>query len=146
MFSLWRHGWLSDHCNLFWYLIFQKCNLPSEIIYSLMMLHTQYQTCKSRTEGRHWIAKNTPCIGFTWESSVVSVVCSLQIIDRILQGLQLNCHIPKTFPNWPTWGPAGADRTQVGPMLAPWTMLSGFCSFCKTRIGAIRPSVLLNIF
>ena len=26
----------------------------------------------------------------------------------------------------PTWGPSGADRTQVGPMLAPWTLLSGF--------------------
>ena len=26
---------------------------------------------------------------------------------------------------WPTWGPPGADRTQVGPMLATWTLLSG---------------------
>ena len=26
----------------------------------------------------------------------------------------------------PTWGPYGADRTQVGPMLAPWTLLSGW--------------------
>ena len=25
----------------------------------------------------------------------------------------------------PTWGSSGADRTQVGPMLAPWTLLSG---------------------
>ena len=25
----------------------------------------------------------------------------------------------------PTWGPSGADRTQVGPVLAPWTLLSG---------------------
>ena len=25
----------------------------------------------------------------------------------------------------PTWGPSAADRTQVGPMLAPWTLLSG---------------------
>ena len=25
----------------------------------------------------------------------------------------------------PTWGPPGADRAQVGPMLAPWTLLSG---------------------
>ena len=25
----------------------------------------------------------------------------------------------------PTWGPSRADRTQVGPMLAPWTLLSG---------------------
>ena len=29
-----------------------------------------------------------------------------------------------------TWGPPGADRTQVGPMLAPWTLLSG--KACKT--------------
>ena len=25
----------------------------------------------------------------------------------------------------PTWGPSGDDRTQVDPMLAPWTLLSG---------------------
>ena len=25
----------------------------------------------------------------------------------------------------PTWGPAGANRIQVGPMLPPWTLLSG---------------------
>ena len=28
----------------------------------------------------------------------------------------------------PTWGPSGADRTQMGPMLAPWTLLSGTVS------------------
>ena len=26
---------------------------------------------------------------------------------------------------WPTWGPPWACRPQVGPMLAPWTLLSG---------------------
>ena len=26
----------------------------------------------------------------------------------------------------PIWGPAGADRPQVGPMLAPWTLLPGY--------------------
>ena len=26
----------------------------------------------------------------------------------------------------PTWDPSGADRTQVGPMLAPWSLLSGY--------------------
>ena len=25
----------------------------------------------------------------------------------------------------PIWDPSGADRTQVGPMLVPWTLLSG---------------------
>ena len=26
----------------------------------------------------------------------------------------------------PTWGPSGADSTQMGPMLAPWTLLSTY--------------------
>ena len=28
----------------------------------------------------------------------------------------------------PEWGPTGADRTQVDPILAPWTLLSGLLS------------------
>ena len=30
----------------------------------------------------------------------------------------------------PRWGPSGADRTQVGPMFAPWTSLSGVYCQC----------------
>ena len=30
----------------------------------------------------------------------------------------------------PTWGPSGADRTQVGPMLAPWTLQCGIANTC----------------
>ena len=33
----------------------------------------------------------------------------------------------------PTWGPSGAERTQVGPMLAPWTLLSGTFLFLQGR-------------
>ena len=29
----------------------------------------------------------------------------------------------------PTWDPPGADRTQVGPMLAPWILLSGIITW-----------------
>ena len=32
----------------------------------------------------------------------------------------------------PAWGPSGADRTQMGPMLVPWTLLSGWCWFSYT--------------
>ena len=35
------------------------------------------------------------------------------------------CHKQVSRFMGPTWGPSGADRTQVGPMLAPWTLLSG---------------------
>ena len=35
----------------------------------------------------------------------------------------------------PTWGPSGADRAQVGPMLAPWILLSGYLSIpCDRKI------------
>ena len=41
----------------------------------------------------------------------------------------------------PIWGPSGADRTQVGPMLAPWTLLSGYLShplqWCHNEHGGI---------
>ena len=39
----------------------------------------------------------------------------------------------------PTWGPSGADRTQVGPTLAPWTLLSGtFYSFARDLFQHIK--------
>ena len=44
-----------------------------------------------------------------------------------------------------TWGPSGADRTQVGPMFIPWTLLSGYLfdiSFYYSNI--IRMSWLLT--
>ena len=31
----------------------------------------------------------------------------------------------------PTLGPSGADRTQVGSMLVPWTLLSGTCIYVQ---------------
>ena len=40
-----------------------------------------------------------------------------------LQYTRLQYTLTATFVG-PTWGPAGADRTQVGSMLAPWTLLS----------------------
>ena len=33
----------------------------------------------------------------------------------------------------PTWGPSGADRSQVGPMMATWTLQTGICLRCSPR-------------
>ena len=33
----------------------------------------------------------------------------------------------------PTWGPSGANRTQVGPIVAPWTLLSGY-ALCEYKV------------
>ena len=38
----------------------------------------------------------------------------------------------------PIWGPPGADRTQVGPMLAAWTLLSGMTSLYVDKALSLR--------
>ena len=45
--------------------------------------------------------------------------------------------ILKNYPKFrgPTWGPPGTCRPQVGPILAPWALLSGQC----TMMLCIRP-------
>ena len=40
----------------------------------------------------------------------------------------------------PTWGPPGADKTQLGPMLAPWISLSGYLSSRASIHKAVRHS------
>ena len=42
----------------------------------------------------------------------------------------------------PTWGPSGADMTQVGLMLAPWTLLSGIWGL-HSKLGSSTWSNLL---
>ena len=58
-----------------------------------------------------------------------------------------------TFFNWysliarfmgPTWGPSGAERTQVGPMVAPWTLLSGLICIQLTKVLYVG-GVLMDI-
>ena len=44
----------------------------------------------------------------------------------------------------PTWGPSGADRTQVGPMMAPWTLLSGMVCKFKKECFAYFSNVLIK--
>ena len=38
----------------------------------------------------------------------------------------------------PTWGPHGTDRTQVDPMLAPWTLLSGSMANCLNTVHSLE--------
>ena len=49
--------------------------------------------------------------------------CSIPRPTR--QPINLVNYIPDSKVHGPTWGPSGANRTQVGPMLAPWTSLCG---------------------
>ena len=58
-------------------------------------------------------------------SSLVQIMTCL-ISAKLLSEPKLASRIARFMG--PTWGPSGADRTEVGPMLAPWTLLSGLLS------------------
>ena len=68
---------------------------------------------------------------------VISLLCCYVIIQHTLwccynmvifhHNTGSRCLITTQIANFmgPTWGPPGACRPQMGPMLAPWTLLSG---------------------
>ena len=49
-------------------------------------------------------------VGWPWMGYIKSALQSISQIARFMG---------------PTWGPSGSCRPQMGPMLAPWTLLSG---------------------
>ena len=45
----------------------------------------------------------------------------------------------------PIWGPPGSCWPQMGPMLAPWTLLSGVLYFCQALLYPLSIDVLLTL-
>ena len=72
-----------------------------------------YQSSSSVQE--NWVVVEEDNNHIEW--NVVEVCCCTPLIARIMG---------------PTWGPPGSCRPQMGPMLAPWTLLSG--SRCNASI------------
>ena len=74
--------------------------------YMPKIMHTRFMLpCIFCKVGTSWFC---PCMLEGYSTSTRTIVASL------ISGFM-----------GPTWGPSGADRTQVSPMLAPWTLLSG---------------------
>ena len=68
---------------------------------------------------------------------LIHIFCPWQVND----GLQwLTSQIARL--TGPSWGPPGDDRTQVGPMLAPWTPL---CHSCYQNNQQIRYNNLVTL-
>ena len=57
-----------------------------------------------------------------------------QIVSNGLPRAQLHLIYPDNNVHGANMGPSGADRTQMGPMLAPWTLLSGHRLACMYNL------------
>ena len=99
--------------------------------------------CQQTSISKQGIACNVSCCAYI--PLFYEVLLRNMMYTALINGLSLDIGIysiimfPPCQPEMhsliarftgPTWGPYGADRTQVGPMLAPWTLLSGIGSTC----------------
>ena len=89
----------------------------------------------NRNQRIHWWSTDSPHKGTAMRkrSHVItssSVYLTISLIARFMET---------------TWGPSGADRTQVGPMLAPWTLLSGMPLTYKIPLCPTRLHMLIRI-
>ena len=66
----------------------------------------------------------TPEKNWTWGCGIFSMDISSQSSSPISSSVSQIASFMRS-----TWGPPGNDMTQVGPMLAPWTLLSGVLYF-----------------
>ena len=79
-------------------------------LHSIRRVRTQSTSIESTLAQRDLLAQlQSHQELFTW-----LVLCSASQIAKFM---------------WPTWGPPGSCRPQMGPMLAPRTLLSGFLCF-----------------
>ena len=70
------------------------------------------------------------CITAIWQNCTVKLFVAVWYLPYDCSD-HLVSHIARFMG--PTWGPAGAHRTQVGPMLAPLTFLTGIW-FCNIHV------------
>ena len=108
------------------------CGSPPVNLYVFFMVTAlargrSYPKCKYNITIHWWrhyeqngtVTNRTVCI---WVGSWDAVVLLPSLIARFMG---------------PTWGPPGADRTQVGPMMATWTLLSGLFCYQLYNNGSI---------
>ena len=73
------------------------------------------EACPEGWLGCRWTLSAWVCWNYHHPTrGVVSAVCNTKVWRTLIARFM-----------GPIWGPSGADRTQVGPMLASWILLSG---------------------
>ena len=77
------------------------------------------------------------------ESFVTSFPSPLDMLCRPM-ALWLQASLITSFMG-PTWGPSGADMTQIGPILAPFTLLSGIHRPVQTQTNIWHGHALAGV-
>ena len=110
--------------------------------------------------------------GVSWENTKWNCLIRTDIVSLIMKCTNRNCCFIKSCTikmmgqynggvtslsgHWghthiakfmgPKWGPSGTSRPQMGPMLAPWTLLSGYALLLCSPINTISCNETTDIF
>ena len=99
----------------------------------ILLLTPYLKGYSDRTGNITCLLRNISClwIGHIWSIMKINVKDRLSVSTQFIKCRVNRCrnlgykHSLIARFMGPTWGPSGADRTHGGPMLAPWTLLSG---------------------
>ena len=114
-----KHKWVSENCTTFsgsWKL--DNLNGSEAAVREPSWWFEYFPWKNNRVERFFLLCK------VTW--TINCFVISVFIVHKLVYQLAAFQSLIARFMG-PTWGSSGADRSQVGPMLAPWTLLSGMC-------------------
>ena len=89
-------------------------------------------------------ASNAENVSIWWRHHVIKTENQNNLVQNIpVNSLRSSISLIARFMG-PTWGPSGADRTQVGPMSATWTLLSGMRQWTGSQLIQIMAYCLIG--
>ena len=126
--TIWQHWSQSSmvHVMAYWWCF--------QVI--IFLLHYHYRKC-SRYLSIIWVWKSLiksynhilqEWRRYEMHAICIWIVCNIHMLNNEMSLIS----IPDSKVHGANMGPTWADRTQVGPMLAPWTLLSGMSSGRKS--------------
>ena len=117
------NGWLNNHYFICVALPSSKPNMGvGSMIYMAKKIHRMWYSGNTKSGKQEF---TSPKHMEVWKVTSLYSLC----IDKgpllLSDSKSSPTHTQIAIFIGPTWGPTGADRTQVGPMLVPWT-ISGY--------------------
>ena len=107
------------------YIIHTHCKKNKCFTFGMNKLGTHIKVC----DVRHLHSASSDCLQCTVQrgQQLLSIMQFPSIWNFYILHFPLSKYLTSRIERCmgPTWGLFGADRTQVGPMLAPWILLSG---------------------
>ena len=109
--------WISNLRQLFQWNICIKWNI--------LFNHDMWKQIAIWSMAFYLTLTNELCKSYGWPGTFVHAGPSGGTAFTVLSVINRSLHTQITKSMGPTWGPSGSCQPQMGPMLAPWILLSG---------------------